>query len=138
MSNLRRLLDRWLLYVAVAGLMLVQTARAQKLDPVEDVEGQPLAANAQRLVEGLQFLGAPLPAETATPLQAAIKARDPRKIQELLDPQVLVVVTLNPESRVKAARGPATVTLQQGAYVPVVIKVLNDSTVKQGLRITSP
>ena len=48
-----------------------------------------------------------------------------------------VVVTLNPESRVKAARGPAAPTLQQGGYVPVLIKVVNDSTVKKTLNITS-
>ena len=112
-------------------------ARAQKLDPV-DVEGQPLAANAQRLMEALQILGSPLPAETATPLQAAAKARDARKIQELLDPQVLIVVTLNPEARVKAARGPAPAALQQSGFVPVLIKVVNDSTVQQSLQISSP
>jgi hypothetical protein len=123
--------------VALASLLLVPPAQAQKLDPVE-VEGQPLAANTQRLLDALQFLGAPLPAPTATALQAAIKARDARKIQELLDPHVLVVVTLNPESRVKAGRGPATATLQQGGFVPLLIKVLNDSTVQKTLRITSP
>ena len=137
MMTLRELLRRLGLAMALAGLLLVQPARAQKLDPVE-VEGQPLAANAQRLLDALQFLGAPLPAQTAAALHAAIKGRDARKIQELLDPQVLVVVTLNPESRVKAARGPAAVTLQQGGFVPLLIKVVNDSTVQKALHITSP
>src|SRR6266852_33420 len=133
----RHLLCRSGLALAFAGLALVQTVRAQKLDPV-DVEGQPLAANVQRLMEALQFLGAPLPAETAAALKVATKARDVRKIQELLDPKVLVVVTLNPESRVKAARGPAPATLQQAGFVPIVLKVVNDSTVQQALRISSP
>src|SRR5262249_24756334 len=124
------------LALAFAGLALVQTAKAQKLEPM-DVEGQPLAGNAQRLIEALQFLGAPLPARTVTALEAAAKARDARKIQELLDPQVLVVVTLSPEARVKAARGPASAVLQQGGFVPVLIKVL-DSTVQQALRVSSP
>src|SRR5437870_4834324 len=79
---------------------------AQKVEVI-DVEGQPLAANAERLQQALQLFGAPLTAETAAPLEAATKARDAKKIQQLLDPHVLVVVTLNPESRVKAARGPA-------------------------------
>jgi hypothetical protein len=117
--------------------MFVHPARAQKLDSVE-VEGQPLAGNAQRLLDALQFLGAPLPSETAAALQAAAKARDAGKIQELLDPHVLIVVTLNPESRVKAVRGPAAATLQQGGFVPLLIKVVNDSTVQQALRISSP
>jgi hypothetical protein len=136
--SLQKLLCRLVPSLVFAGLALAHPAWAQKLDPVDDVEGQPLAANAQRLMEALRFVGAPLPEETATSLQAAIKGRDTRKIQELLDPQVLVVVTLNPESRVKAARGPAAATLQQGGFVPVLLKVLNQSTVKQALRISSP
>jgi EF hand len=103
-----------------------------------EVEGQPLAANVTRLLQALEFLGAPLPADATTALEAAVKARDARKIQEILDPHALVVVTLNPESRVKAARGPATPALQQGGFVPVLIKVVNDSTVKKTLNLTSP
>jgi hypothetical protein len=112
-------------------------ARADKL-PIVETEGQPLAANAQRVLETLQFLGTPLPSEATTALQTAIKARDAKKIQELLDPQVWVAVSINPEARVKAVRGPATGVLQQGGYVPVLIKVTNDSTVKKALQITSP
>src|SRR5258708_2127940 len=109
--SLQKLLCGLVPALVFAGLPLVHTARAQKLDPVDGGDGQPLAANAQRLMEALRSVGAPLPEETATSLQAAIKGRDARKIQELFDPQVLVVVTLNPESRVKAARGPAAATL---------------------------
>src|SRR5260370_11252537 len=137
MMPLRKLLCRSGLALALACIALVPAARAQKLDPV-DVEGQPLAANAQRLMEALQILGSPLPAETATPLQAAAKARDARKIQELLESQILIVVTLNPEARVKAARGPAPAALQQSGFVPVLIQVVNDSTVQQSLQLSSP
>src|SRR5438128_11976125 len=87
----------------VAGLVAPAFARAQKLEPV-DVEGQPLAANVGRILDALQFLGSPLPDETTQSLRDAVKARDARKVQELLDPHVLLVVSLNPESRVKAAR----------------------------------
>jgi hypothetical protein len=118
-------------------MLLASVAQAQKLEPVE-ADGQPVAANVHRLLQALEFLGAPLPAETNTALAAAIKNRDAKKIQELIDPQVLIQVTLNPESRVKVARGPAAATLQQGGFVPVVIKVINDSTVKKTLQITSP
>jgi hypothetical protein len=111
--------------------------RADKLEVVA-TEGQPLAANAERLLDALQFLGAPLPAETVQALKAAVRARDARKIQELLDPQVLVHVSINPESRVKAARGPATPMLQQGGAVPVLVKVINEGTVKKALHVRSP
>ena len=83
---------------------------APALPPVE-VEGQPLAANATRLAEALHFLGAPLPQETASALQEAARARDARKIQELLDPRVLLVVTVSPNdpfrSRSKTIDWPA-------------------------------
>jgi hypothetical protein len=124
--------------LAQALLLLVPALAVAQKVPVVDIEGQPLAANAQRLLEALQFLGAPMPADVAADLQTAIKARDARKVQELLDPHVLIVVSLNPESRVKAARGPASVSLQQGGFVPVLLKVINDSTVKKSLRISSP
>ena len=63
---------------------------------------------------------------------------DVKKIQELLDPNVLVMVGINPESRVKVTRGPAEATLQQNGYTVVVVKVVNDGTVKKGLHIHSP
>jgi hypothetical protein len=110
---------------------------AQKLDVV-DVEGQPLAANVERLMQALDFLGTPLANDTVAALQAAGRDRDAKKIQQILDPSVLVVVSLNPESRVKAARGPAAAKLQQAGYSPILIKVVNDSTVTKSLQITSP
>lgn len=121
----------------VFSLALCLPLQAQKLDII-DVEGQPLAANATRLVQALEFLGHPLPADVAKPLDEAIKARDVKKIQQILDPLVLVQVSLNPESRVKAARGPGQAALQQGGYTPVLIKVANDSTVTKTLRVSSP
>src|ERR1700693_2041895 len=102
------------------------------------VEGQPLAANVERLLQALDFLGTKLPKQTTQDLLAAVKERDSKKLQELLDPHVLVLVSLSPEARVKAARGPAEAKLQQGGYTPFIVKVVNDSTVKKTLNITSP
>ena len=111
------------------------TARAADPPPVVDVEFQPLAANAERLTKALEFLGAPLPEATAKELAAA---KDARKVQEVLDKHVLFVVSINPEARVKVARGPADAKLQQAGWVPVLVKVINDSTVKKTLRVVSP
>ncbi len=122
---------------AAAILLSTSAVWAQKLEPVE-AEGQPLAANVTRLLQALDLTGAPLPKEQTEALQAAAKERDATKLQQLLDPHVLLAVTINPESRVKAARGPAPATLQQGGYTPVIIKVLNDSTVTKALRLSSP
>jgi hypothetical protein len=133
---------RWLrtffgLLAAVALWASAGAAQAQKLETV-DVEGQPLAGNVTRLLQALDLLGAPLTKEETESLQAAAKDRDAAKVQQLLDLHVLLVVSINPEARVKAARGPATAILQQTGYTPVIIKVLNDSTVTKALRISSP
>lgn len=108
------------------------------LPAVVPVEGQPLAANVTRVVESLNSLGAPLPADLIESLKAAAKARDARELQKLLDPHVLLVVSINPESRVRVNRGPAAAQLQQFGFTPVLIKVQNDSTVTKRLRILSP
>ncbi len=113
-------------------------AAAVDLPPPVEVEGQPLGANVHRLMQALEFLGAPLPAETRTELDKAAVARDAAKLQELLDPHALFVVGINPEVRVKAVRGPAKAVIQQAGYTPVLIKVINDSTVTRPLHMTSP
>ncbi|MBI3411192.1 MAG: CehA/McbA family metallohydrolase [Planctomycetes bacterium] len=112
-------------------------AHAQKIEPI-DVEGQPLASNASRLAQALEFLGAPLPKKESDALTAAVKAQDAARIQEILDPHALILVTINPESRVKAKRGPAQAQLQQGGFSPILIKVVNESTVTKALNIKSP
>jgi hypothetical protein len=106
--------------------------------PAQDVEGQPLAKNVNRVLDAFDLLGMPLPAPLAADLRAAIKTQDAAKIQKLLDPQVLVEVNLNPEARVKAKRGPAEAVLQQGGYTPLLIKVVNESTVTAPLKVVSP
>jgi hypothetical protein len=111
---------------------------AQKAPEPVAVEGQPLGANVTRLLQALDFLGAPLPKDKTEALQAAVKDRDAKKLQTLLDPHVLAVVSINPESRVKVARGPAVPFLQQHGYTPLIVKVVNDSTVTKALRISSP
>lgn len=106
--------------------------------PQATVEGQPLGANIERVITALEYLGQPLPDSTVSQLRLAAKQRDAGRLQELLDPHVLFVVSLNPEVRVKVARGPADGTLQQAGYTAHLVKVLNHSTVTRRLRIFSP
>ncbi len=129
---------RTLVALGFASLLTAPLTAAGPPPVVADVEGQPLAANAERLVKALQFLGTPLPEGVASDLKAATDARDAKKIQQLLDPRALFVVNINPESRVKVARGPAEAKLQQAGYVPALVKVVNESTVKKPLRVSSP
>src|SRR5262245_22789696 len=134
MYTSHKLLLLSLLLPALAGDL---RAQGQKNEPIE-VEGQPLASNASRLAQALDFLGAPLAQKEAEALAAAIKLQDAAKIQEALDPHALVLVTINPESRVKAKRGPAQAQLQQGGHTPILIKVVNESTVTKALNVKSP
>jgi hypothetical protein len=121
-------------------VLLVSVTRAPAADVpvIDDVEGQPLAENAKRLLKALDFLGAPLPADAAKALEKAIDDKDPKALQKVLDAHVLFAVTINPEARVKVAKGPGRTSLQQAGWTPVLVKVMNDSTVKKQLKIMSP
>jgi hypothetical protein len=117
--------------------LLASPAPAQKLDSA-DVEGQPLGANIERVLQTLDFLGAPLPDNVVSSLKKAINDRDSTKLQETLDPHVVMQVSISPEDRVKVKRGSGSTRLQQGGYVPVLVKVINESTSKKPLAISSP
>jgi hypothetical protein len=121
----------------LAALALPRLGSAADL-PVVSAEGQPLAANATRLVQALDLLGAPLPKDVVAHLRTAAESRDALAIQEALDPHVLLLVAMNPESRVKVLRGPASAVLQQAGYTPVLVKVINESTITKTLKILSP
>jgi hypothetical protein len=122
------------------GLALLAQAPllAQDVPRVADVEGQPLAANIARVVDALEFLGAPLPQPLVAELKQAGQARDAGQLQQLLDPRVALVVTINPEVRVKVERGPAEAAVQQAGFSPLLVKVINQSTVARPLAIASP
>lgn len=113
-------------------------AAADEALPVLPVEGQPLAANIRRVRQALELLGQPLAAELAEQIEAAAVDRDHARLQTLLDRQVLLVVAINPESRVKVMRGPAQAILQQGGYTAALVKIINESTGTGRLQISSP
>ena len=131
--------------VATAASSCTAQSRAQQPEPTGadtllpiDVEAQPLAANVLRVVETLEMLGAPLPAGLRRDLMRAGQERNGATLQQLLDARILLVVHINPEARVRVARGPASAILQQGGYTPVLVKVVNESRGTQRLRIRSP
>ncbi|MDB5391326.1 MAG: hypothetical protein JWM11_6972 [Planctomycetaceae bacterium] len=111
---------------------------AQEVERVSSVDGQPLAANVTRVIESLEFLGSPLPGEFVNQLNEAGKVRDSRKLQELLDSRVVFVVSINPEVRVKVQRGPGSAVIQQAGFTPLLVKVINQSTIAKPLNMRSP
>jgi len=97
-----------------------------------------LAANVRRVGQALAMLGLPWPSDLAEQMEAAARNRDADGLQTILDRHVLVAVAINPESRVKVIRGNASASLQQSGYTPVLIKVINESTITNRLKIVSP
>ncbi len=105
---------------------------------VIDVEGQPLGANIMRVVQALEYLGTPWSKDLTESLKQAARDRDAKRLQELMDPNVLAIVEINPELRVKAMRGEAKAPLQQHGFTPAIIKVHNLGIVSRALNIDSP
>ena len=116
-------------------------ACSEPLPLVLDVDAQPLAAQAERVADALRFLGQPLSPEAARQLAAARNA-DPeqmvRGVQETLDAYCLVDIHINPESRVKVARGPAEAKLVEHGWGVFLVKVRNEAGVTAPLRASSP
>jgi hypothetical protein len=124
---------------------LAAPARAQTLAVVEDADWPVLRAHCQELVKNLKALDAPLPAATLEALEPLLKQQKPddpagacRAVQKLLDAHCLLGVTVNPESRVKAARGPRKAELQHDKSAFVLVKVHNDGGVTHALSADSP
>jgi hypothetical protein len=61
-----------------------------------------------------------------------------REVQRLLDRHCLVAIHINPESRVKAARGPATAKLRQGEAAVLLVKVYNEAGVTHAPAVSGP
>jgi hypothetical protein len=102
-------------------------------------EPAPLQRNVADILETLTRLGAPPP--KLAELQELLKAPPDdtaatEKVQALLDPLCLVTVSINPESRVKAARGAAAAELRQGERSILLIKVINEAGVTSALEVS--
>lgn len=116
-----------------------QILQAAELPVVEKVEGQPLAAQAQRVAEALEYLGEPLPAAERQALTTACEARDVAAIQKALDKRCLAGVRISSEKDLTALEGPAPLDLVQQGWRVFLVKVINPSGLKDAeFRTTSP
>ena len=128
----------------VALLFLCSTSevtKAQELPPIEGVEKQPLVAQVRRLVEALEFVGQPLSKSEQAALEKAYEmpaAKAVDAIQKVLGRRVLCAVNINPESRVKVARGPAKAECTQNGWVSFLVRVHNEAGVTAPLRGSRP
>ncbi|HTL15703.1 MAG TPA: hypothetical protein VL793_00620, partial [Patescibacteria group bacterium] len=128
--------------MSLALLPFAVRSQTAPLPIVKEVDLQPLAAQVRRVVEALDFLGAPLSADEARSLDSALTGNDAAKagetIQHILDPHCLVGLTINPEMRVKAAPGPAAPELVADGWRSFLIKVQNEAGATSPLRVISP
>ncbi len=109
---------------------------------VEQVELQPITAQVKRLIEAMDYLGAPLNAADKQTLDKAINDTDAprarRTIQDVLDKYCLLDIHINPESRVKVAQGAAKAELVEQGWRTFLVKVRNEANVTAQLRAESP
>ena len=130
----------------VVALSLLGSTAAQADDaPLPrptDVEWQPLSAQVKRVAQALELVGAPLEAPQKVALDAAVAnpnaSEAVEQVQTVLDPLCLALVTINPESRVKGAPGPAPRKLIQQGWRVFLVKVINEGGVTAELKVSSP
>lgn len=109
---------------------------------IQEVEPQPLLAQAQRLAEALAYIGNPLSEKDIEQLKnlgrEAFTEQTVREIQQILDPYCLAFVDINPEARVKVERGPAPAELIQEGWKSYLVKVHNQAGLTSALEVISP
>ena len=133
---------RPLVLTAVLVLLGGVASHAADLEPILEVEPQPLKAQTRRVVQALEFLGQPLTPGQQTEFKDALAETDEQKavakIQRALDKLVLAAVDINAESRVKVGRGPADARLTQHGWSVFLVKVDNRAGITAKLAVSSP
>jgi hypothetical protein len=98
-------------------------------NPKSDTDEAALVRNATELVFALDSVKQPLSEE----VRVAVKKADPDAIEKALEPHVLLSATINPEGRVKIARGTAEAVVKKGEPFYTVVRVENQSGGQQKL-----
>ena len=125
---------RWLTRMS-ALLCLAPAITFAALPMVDDVELQPLAAQARRILEASDYLGSPIAKEDRAAIEKAANAKE---IQKALDKYCLFGVHINPEMRVKVAQGEAKPVLVEQGWRQFLVKVANESGTTAALKAESP
>lgn len=92
-------------------------------------------------MDAAEFLGAPFGEAEKSVLDKCMAANDAEAVaraEELLDARCLFIVSINPEQRVKVARGAAKAELDEGGWREFLVRVDNEAGVTAPLRVRSP
>lgn len=132
-----------LVFVSVVGLLLSEWATAQNAFPkIEKVARQPLLAQVKRVADALDYLGSPLSKEKRRKLESLTELQDDeevtRQVQDVLDSNCLLGVTVTSESAPRLSRGPAKPLLVEQGWQTFLIKVDNRIGAEGRLLIESP
>ncbi len=130
---------------AVVGwLLTLSTVWAEPLPLVGDVDWSLFREQIQHLLAAMKQLDAPLPEATVQAVSKLLEDKEPeapgfaaREVQKLLDPHCLIGIHINPESRVKAARGEREARLVRDQPTLVLIRVHNEGGVTHPLSALS-
>lgn len=128
--------------ISLLPLLSAASAISHETEKVEHVELQPLAAQAKRVVEALDFIGASISPADKQALEKAINETNAeqavKKIQDVLDKYCLMDVKINPESRVKVTQALAKAELVEQGWRTFLVKVHNEAGVTAPLKAESP
>jgi len=117
-------------------------ARGDDLPLVDKVEHQPLVAATERLLDALDYVGAPLSQSDATALRSALRDTDAAKsikaVQQVLDQHCLAGIHVNAESRVSVLEGPVDKELVHQGWRSFLVKVHNEAGITPKLEAESP
>jgi len=105
------------------------------------VEPQPFLAALRQVLDAADYLGAPFSRDEKSTLALcmdSISAESVGKAAAVLDAHCLFVVNINPEQRVKVARGAAKAELDEGGWRQYLVRVDNQAGVTAALRVSSP
>jgi hypothetical protein len=144
------MINRRTLFLMALSLLISSPFSAGELPKVRKVERQPLAAQAKRIVDALDYLGAPLPDADKKALTAAADDKDEARaveaIQTILDKHCLAGVRVSsaggshpPQAILETHIGPAKPELAEEGWRVFLIKVDNPAGFKDlELRPDSP
>jgi len=125
----------------VAALAVIANAQQVQL-PSPVVPLQPLAQQVRQMETALSYLGQPFSADELARIDEAIadaqESEAVKRLQRVLDPHVLALVQINPESRVKVEQGPAKPELMEAGTRLFLVKVINEAGVTAQLKVESP
>ncbi len=103
---------------------------------------QPLAQQVRELESTLDYLGQPFSHADRDRINATLSNADEAtavsELQKILEPHVLLTVTINAESRVQVERGEAPAELVEAGTRLFLVKVHNEPGVTATLEVSSP